>query len=403
MHITDIQRRALIKGLLAFPLIGAASAFAQPAGAPIRVGGTLPLTGPLASVGGIHKLAGEVFVAQINKRGGLLGRPVEWLLLDDQSQAANARTLYERLITSDKVDLLMGPYGTSAILAAMGVAQRYGKLFIQSSLGDPTLANYDRQFPALPLGPNPRIADNDVIFDAYAGTPTPPRTVAIVTSKFPSPLDLAGAAREVAGKRGIKEVLYLDYEFGNKDFGPIASRVKDANADLLWMGAIGLEGSQFLEAAKKLDYAPPRHFYLFPAPGPMTANAAAEGATSLTWFEEHAPFNANPGAADFITQFVDKAKEAGSPYPHAEYQAGVEFAAWQILEAAVAATKGLDDKAMAEWLRKSEVQTVLGRQTFAGPNNSGPVGTMLKQVQGGKWTVVYPAKFQAPGGKFVAL
>ena len=77
------------------------------------------------------------------------------MLLDDQSQPANARTLYERLITAEKVDLLMGPYGTSAIIAAMGVAQRFSKLFIQSSLGDPSLAPYEMQFPALPLGRRP--------------------------------------------------------------------------------------------------------------------------------------------------------------------------------------------------------------------------------------------------------
>ena len=78
------------------------------------------MTGPLGSVGVLRKIAGEVFIDGINKRGGLLGRPLQFVLLDDQSQAANTRSLYERLITADKVDLVMGPYGTSSILAAMG-------------------------------------------------------------------------------------------------------------------------------------------------------------------------------------------------------------------------------------------------------------------------------------------
>jgi len=124
---------------------------AQPAGAPVRVGSTLALTGPLAATALVHKIAGEISIEQINKRHGFLGRPVEWILLDDQSKPDVTRTLYERLITVDKVDLIMGPYATGAILSAMGVAQRYNKLLIHHSFGIPKLATYTMQFPASPL------------------------------------------------------------------------------------------------------------------------------------------------------------------------------------------------------------------------------------------------------------
>lgn len=398
-----VKRRTFLAGVAATSLATVAHVMAQaPTSKPIRVGGTLPLTGPLASTGVIHKVAGEVFIEDINARGGLLGRPLEWVLLDDQSQAANTRTLYERLITADKVDLLMGPYATSSIIAAMGVAQRYGKLFIQSSLGDPSLATYDLQFPALPLGPDPRVADTEILLDAFASTSTPPRTIAIVTSKFPSALDLAKGAREVADRRGIKVVLTLEYEFGTRDFGSIAARVKDANADLLWMGALGLEASLMLDGMKKLDYVPPRQFYLFPAPGPTAANPSANGATSLTWFEDHPPFTEDAQAASFIARYTARATAAGLPFPQVDYQAAAEYAAWQILEAAALATGGLDDKAMGAWLKKNEVPTVLGRQKFDGRYNSGPVGTKVKQLQDRKWVVVWPQEFRPPGGKFIA-
>src|SRR5207249_9344571 len=126
----------------------------------------------------------------------------------------NSRRLYERLITADTVDLGMGPYGTSAIIAAIGVAQRFGNLFIQSSLGDPSLAAYDMQFPALPLGPEPRTANTALVLDAYASLPNPPKTIAFATSKFPSALDLARGGQEVADKRGLKTVLSREYDFG---------------------------------------------------------------------------------------------------------------------------------------------------------------------------------------------
>ena len=382
-HSQALPRRSFIATAGGAALAAALPALAQqPSGAPLRVGGTLP---------------GEVFVDAANKKGGLLGRKLEWVLLDDQSQAANARTLYERLVTAEKVDLLMGPYGTSAIIAAMGVAQRFGKLFIQSSLGDPNLAPYELQFPALPLGSDPRIADTEVVLDAYASTPKPPKTIAFVTSKFPSALDLAKGGQEVAAKRGLKNVLSLEYEFGTRDFGGIAARIKDANPDLLWSGAIGLEAVQLLDAMKRIDYLPRQQFHLFPAPGPTAAHPQAGGVTSLTWFEEHEPFTQLPGAAELIALFGERAKAAGLPYTRVDYQAAAEYAAWQMLAAAIKAVGRIDDKAMAAWLKASAVETVLGTRRFDGKFNSGTADTKLKQVQGGKWVTVWPAKFRPQG------
>ncbi|MET0442278.1 MAG: ABC transporter substrate-binding protein, partial [Casimicrobiaceae bacterium] len=107
-------------------------AFAQGAQPPIRIGSTLALTGPLAATGLVHKVVGEIYVELLNKRGGLLGRQVEWVVKDDQSKPDLARTLYEQLITADKVDLIQSPYATASILAAMGVAQRYNKMLLHT-------------------------------------------------------------------------------------------------------------------------------------------------------------------------------------------------------------------------------------------------------------------------------
>jgi branched-chain amino acid transport system substrate-binding protein len=115
----------------------AAPLYAGPAGIPVKIGGTLSLTGPLASTGLIHKLVGEIYVEELNKKNGFLGRPVEWVLKDDQSKPDLARTLYEQIVTVDKVDLLLGPYATANILSAMGVAQRYGKMLVHHSFGIP--------------------------------------------------------------------------------------------------------------------------------------------------------------------------------------------------------------------------------------------------------------------------
>jgi ABC-type branched-subunit amino acid transport system substrate-binding protein len=374
-----------------------ASAAAQPTGTPIRIGSTLALTGPLASTGIVHQLVGDIYVADLNRRGGLLGRPVEWIVKDDQSKPELARTLYEQLITVDKVDLLMGPYATGAILSAMGVAQRYNKMLIHHTFGIPSLAKYDAQFPTWSLGADPANTFPNTVLDMLAATPKPPKTIAVVTSKFPSVHFMSLGAREIAKKRGLTEVLFLEWEFGNRDYGPIAARIKDANPDFVWVGALGLEGNQLLEAMKKIDYTPQYHFYMYPAPGPMVQAPEAKNALAGTIFEEHAPFINNPGAAAFVRSYNERAAKAGFPYTGVETQAAASFTAWQVLEAAVTATKSLDDKVLADWLRKNKVDTIQGKLRFDGASNYGDDLMRVKQVQNGRWVVVWPKAFAAPG------
>jgi ABC-type branched-subunit amino acid transport system substrate-binding protein len=366
-------------------------------GQPIRIGSTLALTGPLSATAQVHKIVGEIYVEQLNKRGGLLGRQVEWIVKDDQSKPDLARTLYEQLITADKVDLLMGPYATGAILSAMGVAQRYDKVLVHHTLGVPSLAKYDMHFPAWSLGSDPGNTVNNTLFDALAASSKPPKTVAVVTSKFPSIHFMAMGAREVMKKRGLNEVLFLEWEFGNRDFGPIANRVKDAKPDFVWVGAIGLDGNLLLDAMKKIDYTPPIHFHMYPAPGPMVKASETQRALSVTIFEEQPPFTNNAVAAEFIKQFKDRATKANLPDTSVETQAAASYTAWQILEAGVNATKSLDDKAIAQWLKKNRVDTIQGRLRFDGPTNFGDDLMKIKQVQGGKWVVVWPKEFVQPG------
>jgi branched-chain amino acid transport system substrate-binding protein len=386
---------------LLLALAGPVAGLAAPAGPPVRVGSTLALTGPLAATALVHKITGEIYVEELNRKNGLLGRPVEWVLLDDQSKPDVARTLYERLITVDKVDLLLGPYATGAILSAMGVAQRYDKMLVHHTFGIPHLAKYERHFPTWAMGPEPGQTVPNRLFDALAATPKPPKTIAIVTDKFPSVHFLSLGAREVAQKRGLREVLFLEFEFGTRDFGPIAARVKDANPDFLWMGAIGLDGNQLLDALRKIDYTPKSHFYLYPAPGPLAKAPEGKGALAATVFEEHPPFTNNPDAAGFVKLFNERATKAGLPYPHVDTQAAASYTAWQLLEASVTATKGLDDKALAQWLKTNRVDTISGKLRFDGPNNYGDDLTKIKQVQDGKWLVVWPKEFAAPGAQLI--
>ncbi len=376
--------------------VGGAIAQSQ---APLVVGSTLSLTGPLSATAMTHKLVGEIYVDQLNARGGLLGRKVEWLVKDDQSKPDLARTLYEQLITSDKVDLLIGPYGTGTILSAMGVAQRYNKVIVNHTLGIPSLSKYEMAFPSWSLGSDPGNTVPNTVFDAVAASPKPPKTVAIVTSKFPSIHFMSLGAREVAKKRGLQEVLFLEWDFGNRDFGPIAARIKDAKPDMIWVGDIALEGNMLLDAMKKIDYVPPIHFHTYPAPGPMSKSPDGNLALSMSIFEEHAPFTNNKVATDFIQIYHERATKANMPDIAVEVQAAASYAAWQILEAGVRGANSFDDKAIAAWIRKNRVNTIYGQVRFDGPGNFGDDMMKVKQVQNGKWQMVWPTQFAAPGAK----
>lgn len=397
------RRRHVLAGLMGSTAMLAAPAIgrAAPSGKPVRVGGTLSLTGFLAQTAVIHKIASEIMVEEINSREGFLGRPVEYVLLDDQSKPDVARSLYEKLITVDKVDLIQGPYATAPILAAMGVAQRYGKVIIQSSMGIPKLQTYDMAFPATPFGPEPDKTYPNVILDAMASLPTPPKSMVILTSKFPSAQFMAQGMKVEAEKRGVKVPLYLEYESGNRDFGAIAARVKEANADFLWVGSLGLESNQVLEALRKLDYTPKGSFHLYPAPGPLALSPDGNLVWSSTFLEPDEPFMSRPGVARIAAAYKERATKANLPYPLIDAQAAGMVSEWQILEQGVNGAKSLEDKQIAAFLKKNVVNTIYGPMKFDGLYNHGAPAQLIRQVQNKEWKVVWPREFAAPGVKLL--
>ncbi len=395
------RRRTFLGGALAGMVAAPAVLRAAPPGKPVRVGGTLSLTGFLAQTAAIHKIAAEIMVEEINGRDGFLGRPIEYVLLDDQSKPDVARSLYEKLITVDKVDLIQGPYATAPILAAMGVAQRYGKIIIQSSMGIPKLQTYDMAFPATPFGPEPDKSYPNVILDAMATLSPAPKSMVVLTSKFPSAQFMAQGMRTEAEKRGVKVPLFLEYEAGNRDFGAIAARVKEANADFLWVGSLGLESNQILEALRKLDYRPKNSFHLYPAPGPLALSPDGNLVWSSTFLEPDEPFMSRPGMKRIAEHYKERATKANLPYPIIDAQAAGMAAQWQILEQGVNGAKSLEDKQIAAWLKKNVVTTVYGPTKFDGPYNHGAPAQLIRQVQNKEWKVVWPKDLAAPGVKLI--
>ncbi|HJS71613.1 MAG TPA: ABC transporter substrate-binding protein [Acidimicrobiia bacterium] len=375
-----------------------------PTGDPIVVGGTLALTGALGPTGVIHQIAGQQFVDTLNANGGLLGRPVEWNLLDDESDGARIAELYEQLISQDEVDLIMGPYATPNILAAMPVAERHGFMLPQHTAVLAPALTYACQFPGWSIGPEPNVFVPTQLADALDSLGGAVSTVGLVTNEggstsfisFGAPDDPADPATDtILPERGYEIVENIPYPIGNTEWGSVATDLRDANPDVVVVNGLGVEANGLVEAMGQLDYAPPMMFALFPAPGAvLSLGDAVEGMLSVTMFEPNEPILAemDPEATEITEEFSTRVEEAGLPYTTFETQAAASWHAWEILTQAVEGAGDIDHQAMCDYLHENGADlTFAGHVEFdPAANNFWPTNQMLKQVQGGDWIVVWP-------------
>jgi len=272
-------------------------------------------------------------------------------------------------------------------------------VLVTNSFGIPSLAKYDMHFSGYVMGSDPGTTVPTTLMDSLTAGGQSPKTVAMVTSKFPSVVFMSHGAREVFKKRGLQEKLWLEWEFGNKEYGPIAARLKEANADLVWIGSIGPESIQLLEAMNKIDYRPKLQFHLYPTPGPLAQSPLATNVLTVTTFEQHAPFTNQPGVGEIIKIYNERAGKAGLPDTAFELQAANAVTGWQILEAGIKGANSLEDRKIADWLKANKVDTVVGKLRFDGPNNYGDDLNRIKQLQNGKWVVIHPKDVAMPGSR----
>ena len=378
-----------------------------PAGDPIVVGGSLSLTGFLAPTANIHRVVGEVVTAWINECGGLLGRPVEWSVLDDQSVPENAAANYERLITVDNVDLVMGPYGAANTLAAASPVGRAGYIYPTHTNGSPQKEIGDFHFPSWQIGGGAASEEEifraaaDPIWDALNSTGTLPATAFYVTNKFPFTVAFTKAAQRIGEERGVQTTEYVEYDLGTTDFSSIALRISAADPDFIFVGAIGLDIVNLYDAFATIGYEPRGIYAAVPSPGPtMALGEPVDGLMVLSIYENHPPFTDDPVAAEFTKRFVPAA-EAEGLLSLVETQAAASMSAWQILLTAVNATGSLDHNQLKEWLHANEVPTIAGTLKFDGFNGYGVDLSRVVQIQGGTRYVVWPPDLAPAGVKVI--
>ena len=154
-----ITRRGINAGIgaaLISPALGRTPAVAQGA-APIKIGFSMALTGPLAPNGKQALLGAQIWTEQVNAKGGLLGRQVQLVNYDDQSNPSTVPGIYTKLLDVDKCDLIVSGYATNMVAPAIPVVMQRGKVFIGLFALDANGEfHYPKYFSMLPSGPTPR-------------------------------------------------------------------------------------------------------------------------------------------------------------------------------------------------------------------------------------------------------
>jgi branched-chain amino acid transport system substrate-binding protein len=390
----------------------------QPAGAqkrepaqrgdPIVVGSTLSLTGSFAATGIIHKAAGEAYVRYINANGGLLGRPVQWRVLDDESDPAKVTALYERLISQDRVDLIMGPYATPNIVAAQAVAERHGYVLPNHTAVLTYALTYRCQFPTWSTGGKPNLTVPRTVFTALKTLRRPPARIAFVTNtggstnfiSYGPPNSNEGGAVDQARKAGFNVVLDLKYPPTVSDWGSIAAQVRAAQPDLVWNSGLATDPVSLIQAMEQLSYRPPQLFTLFPAPGPLLAlGDRADRVLSLTLFEPNGKLLRRMGAKArrIVGLFAERARANGLNYRVFDSQATASWGAWEVLTAGVRGARSLDHSRICNHLRSNGANTTFTGKLKFNPalNNFSIARNLVKQIQNGRWVVVWPPNLRA--------
>src|SRR5271169_5908732 len=157
--IYHVTRRCAVGTAGAIVLAAAFAAAPLPAaaqsGEPIKIGFSMALTGPLAANGKQALLGAQIWEEETNAKGGLLGRPVKLIYYDDQSNPATVPGIFTKLLDVDKVDIIMGDYGTNLVAPAVPIIMQKKKTFISLFALDANAEfKYKNYFSVLPTGPN---------------------------------------------------------------------------------------------------------------------------------------------------------------------------------------------------------------------------------------------------------
>ncbi|HET7192765.1 MAG TPA: amino acid ABC transporter substrate-binding protein [Pseudolabrys sp.] len=330
---------------------------------PIKIGFSMALTGPLAPNGKQALLGAKIWEEEVNKKGGLIGRPVKIIYYDDQSNPSTVPGIYTKLLDVDKVDLVVGPYATAMIAPAMPVVISKKKVFIGLfGLAVNSKFNYPKYFSMLPSGPDTKPAFTDGFFQVAAQEKL--KTVALAWSDLEFSKNACEGARENAKKFGQKIVYDKSYPGNTTDFTPIVRALQAANADAVVVCSYPLDSVGMVLAIKELGYKPKMlGGAMVGLQATVFKNKLGPALNGIINYETWVPSQATPATNEFLKVYQARAAAEGVD-PLGYYLGTWGYAYLEILADAINATKSINDDKIADYLRSHTVKTIMGDITF---------------------------------------
>ncbi len=358
----------------------------EAAGPAIKIGASLPLTGDFSEPGTAAKKGYELWIDVVNKAGGLLGRQVELTIYDNASDPDTAVADYERLITQDKVDLVVGPFSSRLVIPTSEVAAKYGYAFPEPAGGAPDVFNrgLTNIFFCQPA-PSAEQAIPFANFILSLPEDTRPKTFAVITNDDPFSVAVVESVEQLLTAGGLTLALKETYPPDTQDFSSLAAKVADADPDLLVGGSQFEDSVGQIKAYQQAGYQP-RGAVFTTGPGlPKEFKEALGDATEgvfapISWFEQ-STIETNP---EFVAAYHEKYGDE----PIAEDSANA-YTVGQVLQQAIETTQSVDNAKLIEEMHKATFTTVVGPLSFDEAGK--PKGSyMILQWQGDMYKIVAP-------------
>jgi branched-chain amino acid transport system substrate-binding protein len=407
--VTDLTRRQTLAAAGAALAVFSVPVKAQSAN-PIKIGFSMALTGGLAIGGRAALLAYQIWAEDVNAKGGLLGRKVELVYFDDQTNPSTVPGIYAKLLDVDKVDLVVSGYGTVPTAAAMPVIMRSRKLFLSLfALAANDQFGYDRYFQLQPNGPEAKYEFSKGFFELATKLTPKAQSVALVGADAEFSILALQGARENAKKAGINIVFDRTYPPSTIDFTPVVRSIKALNPDVLFIASYPPDSVGMIRSIHEVGFGARmvgggmiglQFAALKQQLGPMLNNIVAY---DLYVPEPTMKF---PGIEQFLVKYRERAAQAGVD-PLGNYIPPFAYSEMQILETAIKAVGSTDDQKLADYIRSTSFKTVVGdikfgaRGEWAEPRilliqYRGIVGNDLDQFkQPGKQVILHPSRFKS--------
>jgi branched-chain amino acid transport system substrate-binding protein len=382
-----MSRRALSLVLLLALVLSVAPGITAQEENPVRIGVVTSETGSQARFGEAQLRGYDLALEAINSAGGVLGRPVELVIMDDTSEPETAQLMVERLITEEEVSVIIGSYSSSATLPAVGVANDYEVPIVVPTAATDAITQQGYEWVFRICAPSSVYASTMLDFLVEFGAI---ENVAVIYENTAFGSSTSEAVVAYADELGIEVVANEAYEAGSPDYRPILTRVKDSDPQAIFFVSYLADATLLMQQAEELDI----NVDAFAAGGagfslpdfPANAGPNAEFTLSVT---QWTPDTTWPGSADFTKAFVE-AYDIDPQYHSAETYAALFVVADAIERAGTAD----DPEAIRDALRETDLDTIFGPIQFDETGqNSHPM--LVTQVLQGQFVTVWPAEAAA--------